>query len=129
MSIALSANQQPVTDASVNVTGTVNDRAVVVGPVAAINSIAHLATYEFTLALYTPGKWIFQVEIKSPLGEGTVEVPLEVAGSQGATGQAADNRLIWVIAAVPLAILAFGLAALGFRRHGRVHYVPDLFVS
>jgi hypothetical protein len=116
MSISLSANQQPVTDASVNVTGTANDRAVVVGPVAAMNSIAHLATYEFTLALNTPDKWMFKVEIKSPLGEGVVEVPLEVAGSQGATDQAAGNRLIWMVVAVPLAILAFGLATWGFRR-------------
>jgi hypothetical protein len=119
MSIALSANQQPVTNASVNVTGAVDDRAVVIGPVTAINTIGHPATYEFTRALYTPGEWMFQVEIKSPLGNGAVEVPLEVAGSQGATDQAAGNRLIWVIVAVPLVILAFGLAALGFRRHGR----------
>jgi hypothetical protein len=62
---------------------------------------------------------MFKVEIKSPLGEGVVEVPIEVAGSQLATDQAAGNRLIWMVAAVPVAILAFGLAALGFRRHGR----------
>jgi hypothetical protein len=38
MSIALSANQQPVTDASVNVTGTVNDQTVVGPRVASIVS-------------------------------------------------------------------------------------------
>ena len=115
MSISLSADQQPVT----NATGTVNDRAVVVGPLAAINSIAHLDTYEFTRALNTPGKWVFTVEIKSPLREGVPEVPLEVAGSQGTPNRRAEGSgLIWVMTAiaVSLVILAFGLVAWGFRR-------------
>jgi hypothetical protein len=119
MSISLSVDQQPVTNASVSATGTVNDRAVVVGPLAAINSIAHLDTYEFTRALNTPGKWVFTVEIKSPLGEGVAEVPLEVAGSQGTPNRrAGGSGLIWVMTAiaVSLVILAFGLVAWGFRR-------------
>jgi hypothetical protein len=120
IAIDLSANQQPVTDAIVNVIGTGNDGSAVVGPLAAKNSFSHLNTYELFLTLKTPGKWIFKVEIKSPLGEEVVEVPLEVTGSQGAPNQrAGGSGLIWVMIAitVSVAILIFGLLAWGARRY------------
>ena len=78
MSTALSTNQQPVTNAVVTVTGALDDQAAVVGPLAAVNNLSHLGVYELYLPLSTPGQWVFKVEIKSPLGERVVEVPLEV---------------------------------------------------
>ena len=83
ISITLSANQQPVTNADVTVTATVDDGPVDLEPRPAINNFLHPQSYELSMPLSTPGQWWFKIEIESPLGDAVLEVPLEITGSEG----------------------------------------------
>ena len=57
MSIALSANQQPVTDAVVNVKGRAADGTTVMGPLRAESNFRYPRFYELNMSLSTPGRW------------------------------------------------------------------------
>ena len=139
ISITLSANQQPVTNADVTVTATVDDGPVDLGPRPAINNFLHPQSYELSMTLSTPGQWWFKIEIESPLGDAVLEVPLEITGSEGTSNdrerevatdpgsagreaggqEVAGGKLNWVTIAAPLAILGFGLGIWGLRRYMR----------
>jgi len=139
MSITLLANQQPVTNAVITVTTTMNDGPAVVGPAPAINNFLHPQSYELSMTLSTPGRWTLKIEIESPLGDVVVEVPLEITESEEAANNRGSERaadlaeagrdagsqqlegdgLHWVKMAAPLAILGFGLGVWGLRRFKR----------
>lgn len=138
MSISLLSDQQPVTDAVVDVAATVDGGPVVVGPEPATNSILHLQSYELSMTLSAPGRWLFKIDIESPIGAEVVEVPLEITANEEATNgggsdapdpaaagreadgpQARGNRADWVIIAASAAFVAVAVSALIFRRQSR----------
>jgi len=136
MSISLSSDQQPVTDAVVDVAATVDGGPVVLGPEPATNSILHLQSYELSMTLSAPGRWLFKIDIESPIGAEVVEVPLEITAAEGATNgegsdapdpaaagreadgpQARGNKTDWAIIAASAAFVAVAVSAWIFRRH------------
>ena len=86
MAITLTADNRPVTDAEVTVTGEVGDGVAVAGPLPA-TSFLEPWNYELNMEMNIPGEWTFEIEINSSLGKTVVEAPLEVAGDQETVGQ------------------------------------------
>ena len=91
LAISLIANQRPVTDADVTVTGRFGDETPVEGPLPA-TAFFEPWTYELNMDLTNPGEWTFEIEINSPLGKTVYEAPLEVAGDVESAGPVAGER-------------------------------------
>ena len=144
MSISLSSDQQPVTDTVVDVAATVDGGPVVVGPEPATNSILHLQSYELSMTLSAPGRWLFKIDIESPIGVEVVEVPLEITANEGATNggggdapdqaeagreadgpQARGNGTDWAIIAASAAFVAVAVSAWIFKRQRRRDRNPE----
>ncbi len=111
MAIALTSEQGPVTDATVDVRGRIGRNGPLSAPVPAPGYFLQPWSYELDMSLREPGRWTFEIQIDGSQGNTVLEVPLEVAGEpregDGLRGSA-DMNLILGGAVLAALILASG---------------------
>ena len=93
--------EQVIRNAAVIVTATGPEGATDAGPIQALNTLQNPDSYETNVSLDQAGSWNFTFEIFSELGEGRLDLPLQVTESGGIS-------LTWVAAAA-IAVMAFAV--------------------
>lgn len=124
LSIVLLADQQPLSDATVNVILHPEGQPDSAETIRARNHILSPQSYELNANLDSPGRWVVTIDISSPLGSERIDVPLEVEenGTPASIPTIPDGEqqpgqgINWLAAAIPLAIVLLVLGAVGLRR-------------
>lgn len=128
MAIALTSEDGPVTGATVGVRGRIGQKGPHSEPVPAIGSFPQPWSYELDMSLREPGRWTFEIQIDSSLGETVLEVPLGVTaassaetsgerGNENGRREAAD--MSWVLGSAALAVLLLASGGWVFMRRQR----------
>ena len=113
IAIELTSERGPVTDAVVDVRGRIGLRGPLSEPVPAPGYFLRPWSYELDMRLSEPGRWVFEIQVDSSLGETVIEVPLVVApGSGPETPGESGSRPFggpnWILISGIVALLALG---------------------
>lgn len=128
MAVALTSEQGPVTDATVEIRGRIGQRGPLSEPVPASSYFLQSWSYELDMSLREPGQWIFEIKINSSLGETVLDVPVEVVAglSQETSGGPTANNDVpgsggpnWVLISGILAALTLGAGSWVFVQRQR----------
>lgn len=91
MAITLTADNRPVTDAEVTVTGLWLNNGTITERVPA-EPFSEPWVHELNIDLTRSGEWTFKIEINGSLGEAVIEAPLEVAGDEETAEQTSGEQ-------------------------------------
>ena len=109
---------QPVGGAEISLWGrSTGEEFQTAGPVAGVPSLDGPNLYTVDIPVDVIGPWLFSVNVNSPLGEGSVNIPLTVA-RRGSINLGIVGILLVVVVLVGLIALSWGRKRRRRRRSG-----------
>lgn len=102
----------PINDGRIIVTATGQEAEMTAGPVLATNTPQNPQVFDADITLTAIGSWTLSLETDSSLGQGTLEVPLQVT-------EAGGINLLIVVAIVALVVIIGALGCSQVQRSSR----------